>query len=308
MQTVTQQMVILGFCMLIGFLARKNKIMNDTLDTGLSGLILKVTLPCMIIGAVICRESLPTPQAIATMVASSWACYGLILLIAYTVPRLMMLERGKRGTYSFMFAFGNTGFIGFPVCNAIFGQESILVAAIFNIPFNMLVFTLGIMMLQQDEEPFLKQLKSHLGQLRSPALVACFAALILALLGVCNTGFVGEAVSTLGSMTTPAAMLIIGSNLAKVPIASLVNQLRPYIMAFIRLLVTPILVWLVFRNFISDPIILGVLTITTGMPVATNGTLLCLQYGGDTDTIVRGTVISTIISLFTIPLLTTIIS
>lgn len=307
-ETIAQQMVVLGFCVLVGFIARKCKVMDDKLDAGLSVLLLQVTLPCMIIGAVICRDSLPKPADIGLIFVSSWAMYALILVIALILPRLMRLDVRYRGTYSFMLTFGNVGFIGFPVCNAIFGPESLLIAAIFNIPFNILVFTVGIMMLKQDSEPFWLQLKRLMPQLRSPTLAACVASLVLALLGVCNTGFVGEAVSTVGSMTTPAAMLVVGSSLAKMPAGAMLTQLKPYIMAAFRLIIIPLLVWVVFRHIISDPTLLGVLVITSGMPVASNATLLGLRYGGDMETIARGTFITTLFSLVTIPLLTTLIA
>lgn len=309
-ETAVQQMFILAVAIAFGFVARKLKLMNDQFDTTLSKLILSITMPCMIIGAVICRSELPDTSAILAICAYSWLAYALILVIAVIVPRLMRLEPSKRGAYSFMVTFANVGFIGFPVCGAIFGETAILYAAIFNIPFNVLVFTVGILMLSSNGESGQSKaelLKGCVKNLKSPCLIACIIALILSLLNVCNTGIVGEAIAQVGNMTTPAALLIVGSSIAKAPFATLINQVRPYILAFIRLLFVPIVVWLVFRNVINDPIILGVLVVTSGMPVASNGTLISLLYGGDMDSIARGTFLTTILSLVTIPILVAIV-
>ncbi len=300
-------MLILFLAMGSGFLARKTHIMNDKFDGMLSHLILTITLPCMIVSSVITRDTLPDPLTILTIFGAACASYVVIMAIALIVPYFFHLKPSKRGTYSFMMAFGNVGFIGFPVLGSIFGSQAILYGAIFNIPFNILVFTIGVMMLSESEGSVLDQLKASAKNLLSPCLISCFAAMILALLGVSHTGIVGDALAEIGGFTTPAALLIIGSSLAKVPVLTMITHFRTYIMAAFRLLIIPFCVWLVFRGIISDPLLLGVVVITSGMPVATNGTLLCLRYGGDLPTITRGTFVTTVLSIVTIPLLATMI-
>lgn len=306
--TVVQQMCVLACCVLAGFIARKAHMMNDELDAGLTKLVLNITLPGMIIGAVIARDSLPDATTIWSMLGFSCLASLTALAIALVMPRLLRLQGSKRGAYSFMTMFGNVGFIGYPVSQSIFGDTAVLYAAIANIPFNILVFTVGILMLSQTGDSALEQLRKCARFMISPPLIACFASLALALLGVCNTGVVGLAMNTLGSMTTPAAMLIVGSNLAKMPVSALFSELTPYVMAMFRLLIVPLTVWIVFRGFVADTTILGVLVILNGMPVATNGTLFSLLYGGDTDSVVCGTFVTTILSLATIPLLVLIVT
>lgn len=49
--------------------------------------------------------------------------------------------------------------------------------------------------------------------------------------------------------------------------------------------------------------LLGVIVLLSAMPVATNGTMLCYQYGGDSKTMAQGTFVTTLGAVFTIPLL-----
>ena len=81
--------------------------------------------------------------------------------------------------------------------------------------------------------------------------------------------------------------------------------LSPCIMAaaLVRLLVAPALVWLPLHFLVSDPVLLGVIVLLSAMPVATNGTMLCYQYGGDSKTMAQGTFVTTLGAVFTIPLL-----
>ena len=137
----------------------------------------------------------------------------------------------------------------------------------------------------------------------SPCIVASVASIALAFAGIHGVPVLGEALDTLGSLTTPAAMLIIGSSLANVPARQLVGGPRLMAAALVRLLVAPALVWLPLHVLVSDPVLLGVIVLLSAMPVATNGTMLCYQYGGDSKTMAQGTFVTTLGAVFTIPLL-----
>ncbi len=86
------------------------------------------------------------------------------------------------------------------------------------------------------------------------------------------------------------------------PVKELVGGFRMWLMSLFRLLVIPLITWGVFHLFISDPLLLGVVVVSSGMPVATNGTILCYQYGGSTRTMAQGTFMTTVLSLASIPL------
>lgn len=296
-------MIVLFLSIALGFTARKFNIMTEESGKMLSRILISITLPCTIVASVVTRDTLPDQSTIGMIFLFSCLTFALILLIAFITPRLLRVQPEKRGVYNFMVTFGNTGFLGYPVLQAVFGSEAVLYGAIFNIPFNLLVFTLGVIMLSKREGSIRDSLKESAQNLKNPSLFACIVAMALALLQVNNIGALGEAIDTIGTMTTPAALLIIGSSLATVPIKPMITHGRIYLMAAFRLIVVPLCIWLVFSNFISDPLLLGVLVIVNGMPVATNGTILCLRYGGDLQTMLHGTFITTVLSLVTIPLL-----
>ena len=302
-QSVESQMVILFLGIVLGFIARKASVMNDRFDGQFSKLVLNVTLPCLIISSVLMNDELPDASTVGLIFLLSCTSYAIILAIAFAVPFLLRFPKDKRGTYSFMIAFGNVGFIGFPVLSAIFGDQAILYAAIFNIPFNLLVFTVGVFMISEGEGTLRERLTDGAKHVVSPTLISCFVALALALLRITEPGILGQSLDVMGQMTTPAALLIIGSTLAKMPIREMISSFRPYIASLFRLVFVPVAIFFVFRSFVTDPMLLGTIVITSGMPVATNGTLLCLQYGGDLKTMTKGTFVSTIMSLITIPLL-----
>lgn len=285
-----------------GYAAKKVGWMDDGIDRGLSKLVLTVPLPAMILAATLDAESVPSLEQLGSGFVFSLVCYVIMIIAAFALTFILRIHRGNQGVFRYMMLFGNVGFIGYPVCSAIFGSESLIYVSIFQIPFNLLCFTLGIWFIAQDNDYGVK-VKFSLKNFLSPCFVCCFAAVILTLLGVHSVPVLGETLSTLGSMTTPASLLIIGSSLANLPLKELIGGGKLWISSFSRLLVIPAAIWFVLHFFVSDPVLLGTLIVLCGMPVATNGTMFCYEYGGNAKTMAQATFITTVFSLVTIPVL-----
>ncbi len=324
------QMVIMFLMMGAGILARKVGILDDHVDSALSKLVMNFALPAMIIGAVLNSSELPDVQTVLLILLVSTLSLGGTAIATDLFSRLYRKStNSQRGAHAFVMMFGNVGFIGLPVLSAIFGQEALLYAAIFNIPFNFLMFTVGPAEIKRGSgEPrdgnsengspvaigmghgsFKGKLYRTLKSLVNPCLAACVAAPILVVLGVTdNGGIVGNFCDSLGQLVTPGSMIVVGSNLAKMSVRDMVSHGNVYVTSFVRLVAVPVLVFLVFRNFLSDPMLMGVLVVGSAMPAASMGTIFSVLYGGSTETMMRCTFVSTILSIFTIPLITLLIA
>ena len=97
--------------------------------------------------------------------------------------------------------------------------------------------------------------------------------------------------------------MVIGSSLAEMPVKEMFSNGRVYVFALFRLLILPLIVYFIYRGFVRDALLLGECVIISAMPVATNGTMLCLQYKADEKLMAQGTFITTLASLVTIPML-----
>ncbi len=310
------QMIILSLLIIAGVVARKCKLMNDDFDSKLSQLVMNISLPAMIISSVLNSENLPSASTIGWILVLSFFAYAIALAIAWFIPRLYPKATPKeRGAHSFIIAFGNVGFIGFPVLSAIFGPNAVLYASIFNIIYNLAAFSIGVMFIKSGSETKDIQIGAGSASIKgklsrvwhslcNPGMAACVIAPILACFGITdNGGVIGQTVQVLGQLTVPASMLVIGSSLAKMSVKDMLCRVSPYITSLFRLLVVPIVIFLIFRLFVSDSMILGVLVVGTSMPAASLATMFAIIYGGDVSTVMRCTFISTILSLITIPLL-----
>lgn len=297
------QMLVLAIPMAIGFLANRLALMGGEFDGKLSRLVLNVTLPCMILVSVDGRE-LPAPAELAALLGLSAVGYLIAIAIALAAPRLLRAPTASRGALGFIIAFGNVGFIGFPVLSAILGPGAVLYAAIANIPWFILSSSLGVLMISGIPEG---DAHSVIGacarRAATPMLFASAVVLAFALCGVNELGVLGEGLAACGAFTTPAALLISGSALAKYSVREMVTSPRAYAAAALRLLGVPLALWVVLAPFAPSSFILAIIVLGQAMPAATNGILYCLMYDVDPRPMTQGMFLSVIGSIGTIPLL-----
>ncbi|MDR2357612.1 MAG: AEC family transporter [Oscillospiraceae bacterium] len=314
------QMLTLFFVLVVGYAARKLKIMSDMTDRLLSKLVVNITVPCTIILAIVDGADGISGGEGALFLLICAAVYAISLLLAFFAPRLLRGGIKDSGLVSFMMAFGNVAFMGFPVCQAIFGSESMFYVALFNIPFTLLVYSVGIVMVSggqasgavspQAEQPAVGSAKRPraggfgLRLLLNPSFVSAVAAVALFAFKLRLPGIVSGGVEIISKMTTPSAMLIIGSSLAPVSPRAVFAEWRLYFIAFVKLAVIPAAIWFIMRLFVHDALPLGVLTVLAGMPAATSAPMLAYEYGGNTAFASGGVFLTTLLSVATIPLLT----
>ncbi len=297
------QMLVLAIPMAIGFLANRLALMGGEFDGKLSRLVLNVTLPCMILVSVDGRE-LPAPAELAALLGLSTVGYLIAIAIALAAPRLLRAPAASRGALGFIIAFGNVGFIGFPVLSAILGPGAVLYAAIANIPWFILSSSLGVLMISGiPEGDACSVLRACACRAATPMLFASAVVLAFALCGVNELGVLGEGLTTCGAFTTPAALLISGSALAKYSVREMVTSPRAYAAATLRLLGVPLALWFVLAPFAPSSFILAIIVLGQAMPAATNGILYCLMYEVDPKPMTQGMFLSVIGSIGTIPLL-----
>ena len=219
------------------------------------------------------------------------------VIIALPTARVLCSDKASRGLYGAFLIFGNVGFMGFPVIGAIFGVEAVFYVALFNIPFQVLSFSLGIMMISG------KGGRHDPRVLLSPTLVCSLLAIPLGIIGFKAPDVIAEAIRLSGNMTTPTTMFIIGVTLAQVPVKNVFTEWRLYPSAVLKLMVVPVVVWLVLRMFITDAQILGVLVVLSAMPTAVIVAMFAIEFGNDEHTASKSIFLTTLMSCATIPLM-----
>ena len=85
------------------------------------------------------------------------------------------------------------------------------------------------------------------------------------------------------------------------------TSLRLWLLAAVRLILLPALLWGALQAFGIEKLVMGVAIVQMAMPVAANGSMLCMEYGGDMDTMAQATFLTTLLSMVTVPLMVTVL-
>lgn len=300
---VFQKMLELFLIVMVGYIACKCGVFDKSARVKVTQLVLNVTLPAMILSSVMNQEHMMEAGDILFLLLIAVLSYIILFAVALIVPRILRIKPSQAGVYRFMLAFGNVGFIGYPVTQAIFGDSAVFYTSVFNMPFNILVYSIGVMFLNsgtKDREGSIISYKLLL----TPCMITSVLSIIMAMLQFRGPALIGETCDMVAAITTPAALMIIGSSLAELPFREMFSNVKVYLFAICRLLILPLLTYFIFGLFVKDnSLLLGVAVVIAGMPVATNGTMLCLEYGADEKLMAQGTFITTLLSVITIPLL-----
>lgn len=299
-------MIQLFLILIVGWVGHKTKVFPAETQTALTKLVVYITTPCTILYSVLNNSSLPGIGVMVELLLISSACYIAVAALSLLAVKLMHIHPGSRGAYVCMLLFTNCGFIGFPVVQAIFGAGAVFYASILNIPFYPCLYTLGVYLLSKDAaDRGLGQAEIALSwrTFVSPCMVASVAAVVLALTGLKFPAVLTNTIGTIGNITTPGALLVIGISIAKQPLREMLGSAKIYLMSALRLIVLPVLIWFVLHFFLHDQTILGVIVVTFAMPTATMVSMLADEYGSDQRATVQGVFLTTLFSMVTIPLL-----
>ncbi|MDO5520018.1 MAG: AEC family transporter [bacterium] len=298
MAKIISQMIVLFLMILVGYVTGKAKVFTEESNKVMSRVVIYVANPALILNTVTSGQIVGTKLHTLYVIGIGTAYFILVPLLVKVIILVVPFFHTEKKIYQAMLVFTNLGFMGIPVINSIYGPSAVFYIGIFIIPFNLLVYTYGVLLISGETES-----KIELEKVINPVSVASILTLIIYFLGIKTPGVINETVSLLGSITTPLAMVTIGSNLALVPLKDVFLDWRMYAFAFIKMLLFPILIFFLFSIAIKDKMLLGVLVVITAMPTASNVTLLCNEYDADGTLVAKGTFIGTVVSLVTIPIL-----
>ena len=299
------KMAELFLIILIGYIACKCGFFGKEARLHVTKLVLNVAIPGITLSSVLNQENLPGATELLGLFGVAFSSYLLLIAAAYLVPKLLHVKPEEEGIYRFMIAFANVGFIGYPVTQAIFGDRAVFYTSVFNLPFNVLAFSIGVAFIQKSAAKENGSSGSGISwkSFLTPCLLSSLLAVVLAFFKVKAPAAIGNVCSMLGNITTPAALMVIGSSLAEMSVKDMFGNAKVYLAALFRLVLIPCAFFLLYRSFVTDSLLLGECVILSAMPVATNGAMLCLQYHADEKLMAQGTFITTLASMVTIPAL-----
>lgn len=297
MQTafVTQQVTVLAILMAVGYVATKKNIINEVISKGMTEVLTVIALPALILSSFNMSYSQDKLKGVLLIFLYSIGAHILTLLIAKIL--FIKYPEGKNKILRFGTAFPNSGFMGLPLILELFGQEAVLYASIFMIPYHSILWTYGegILSKGKTESP-LKIL------VKTPALIAVLLGTIIFILKIEVPYIVSKPLSMLSALTSPLSMLILGEKITKLKLKEIIADKDIYYACFVKLIVSPIIA-LVLLKIINAPQLLTNIVVTMqSLPSAILLVVLTQKHDGEVDFASKFTIISHIVSILTIPL------
>ena len=294
-------MMTLFAILIVGLVAGKLGYMGGEFDKKLSSLVINFTCPALILSSAMTGE-LPDRRLILPLLGISALTYLILTGVAMVLPRYLTRKKDEEGIVGFALMFGNVGFMGYPVVASIFGHQAVFYAAVLNVVNTFAVFTIGTILIVGDlgdGKHFQKKV------LYSTPMLSAYLAMLIVALGIDGIpGVISQPLTMIGNITVPAALLIIGSSMSQLSARTMLGNLTVYITSVFRLLLIPLGFYYLCRAFGFDQYVVNINTVVIAMPVATYGTILCLKHNRDTTLITEVTLITTLLSMITIPLIT----
>lgn len=278
-----------------GVVLRKKGILPEGAKAVLTDLVIYLILPCNIINSFFIEFNLEILKGFAVILTiASLIQIGCLMLAKVFYNRE---PESRKKVLQYGTVCSNAGFMGNPIAEGVYGAEVLMYASIFLIPQRIVMWSAGVSYFTEspDRKTVVKKVLTH------PCIIAVYIGLVLMITRLPLPVFLQNTIKNVGGCTTTVSMVLIGTILAEVEPGSILDWgIVKY--AAIRLFLLPLLVYISCRAFQVTPLLAGVSVLLTGMPAGSTTAILASKYDGDYIFATKCVVVTTLLSLVTIPL------
>lgn len=293
-ETMANLMGMMFLLIMTGFMLRKFGVITDAGKKCITDVLLYAILPCNIIKAFTADLGSDHWKEFAVLLAVAVAVQVLALLICHFCYNRM--NAGERAVYQYATVCSNSGFLGNPVAESVFGSMGLLYASVFLIPQRVVMWTAGVSYFTRETD----KRKAYKKILIHPSMIATYIGFIILIFHLTIPTPIYKAVVSLSNCTTAMTMMYVGTILVGVDFKALITIKQLYY-NLIRLVIMPAIIWIGCRLLQIDPLITGVGVLLTSMPAGSTTSLLAAKYEADEESAAKCVVLSTLLSVIAIP-------
>ncbi len=298
----------------IGAVLKRTGVLPDSAKGILTDFVLYFILPCNIINSF----QVEFDMSILTKFAVVLGVSVLVQALSYTLSKVLYNHKPAevKRVMQYCTIVSNSGFLGLPIAESIYGAEGMMYASIFIIPMRIMMWSAGISCF--TESPDLKSVVKKL--IVHPCIVAVYIGLglmifqqplnefltaipegtAMGMAATVITGTLSKVVRSSGNCTTPLTMILIGMMLAEVRPGEMLDT-DALTMTAIRLILIPGIVFVFCRVIGINHLLGAICVLITAMPAGSTSAILAAKYGCDYTFASKCIVISTLLSLLSTP-------
>lgn len=291
----------LALAMIFGYYLKKKNIFTDEMNKNLSFMVMNFCLPLMIFTSMSDTAGVDRKEIMGFMLTGI-AIYFVMPVIAKFFCSILKVQKDEKPIYEVFFVFSNITFMGYPVSAALYGPGSIFYICIFNIMFNIMLYTYLVKKLNHGKPEHLG--KKGLRHILNNGMIMSVIALIMFFADFSLPESVVSICNFIGDLSTPLSMIITGATIASYPLKELLTEnKRLYPMAAIRMVLIPVCVYFLMTFLGFNDMLRGIATITLGMPVASAVGMSCVEHDSFLKIGPPGVALTTVLSMGIIPFL-----
>jgi len=283
-----------------GYGVTKAGLLSPKTRADLTNIVIYVVLPCNIFNAF--HKGI-TPDMLRQCLVVLIASTGLQIL-AFILNKLLYtkIPMERKVVLQYATITNNAAFMGLPIIGAVFGPTGVLYGSIMLIPMRIVMWTSGLSLFtKRDRKETIKVIATH------PCIWAVVVGLAYIYVPFELPVFLSGAIKLVGDCTTVLPMLIVGSILCGVkPKEVLVKDC--FYFSFFRLAVIPAVIFGVMMLLRVDPLVTGTVVLSSAMPAALTTAILADKYGQDAAFATKVIVVSSALSIITLPIITAILT
>lgn len=298
MSLLLDRMLVFFVLIILGYVFARKGLVGPEFSAAASKLTLNVFLPATILNSVLGDAPQISGSQLAGAMLVLTVGIAVPYILAFVTTKALPFEKSKKNVLEMLLATSNTMLVGLPVAQTVFGEAAVFYAAMSCIPFNIIIYSYGVWRIRGGEGAAFR-----FRDVLSTALVATVIALIIFVFKLPVPRPVKELASSLAPANMPVSMLVVGTSLGRVSIADTFREKRVYLVSLFRLLVYPLITWPIICLLTADPVLRGTTMILTASPSAILVTIFAIQYGKDYELGSKGILMTTALSLVTLPLL-----
>ncbi len=295
--TVFFQMLALLIMIGAGYFMAKKDMLDSHTNTQMSKMIVNVFNPMLILASAANSAGQVSLGTIGLVGIIALGMFAVFIAVGMVLSPFFDKSPQQRKIFQEMFVFSNLGFIGIPVVSSILGEEYVVYVTEFLLIYTIVFYTYGVALM--DGKFSLSSLKSMI----NPGTVSGFTALLIIVCGIQLPGFLKTAITYLGNVTSPMALVAVGFTLAHSDLRKIFCQPRLYVFSAVKLLLLPLALLPLLRLVTGDGALISVCMVMFGMPIGNMPLILGTQKGIDGSTCSAAIILTTILCVFTIPVL-----
>ena len=286
--------------MLVGFLGVRRGVLSKAFSRTASFLIVNVFIVGTIFQSVCSGGEGISPADLPHIILMVTLMNTLCYVLGRIALRLFARRAGSGAPTELCVGVMNNLLIGLPILQSLYGPTAVLIAGLTSIPFNLTLYTYGVWRLSAETR---SGGALRLKDIFSPSVLATLAALVFFLFSLPVPGAVSRLMSACAGVTMPLSMVVIGVTMGSENLTAALRDRRVYAIALFRLVLAPLVTFLLLRPLTDNALLLKSCVVIAGCPTGIVVPILSLQYGHDASLPSNCVIVTTLLSLVTLPIL-----